>query len=292
MYELIFELPFVASTTGDTTRNEKSSARTWQRLREATRDRFGVPDFGTVSFGRGGRARIEPAFLVPFARVVKATPNGAGAFEEDLQKYGVLESAVSQPACKAGEYLFSRLQSNVRSGDVVRSLAYRVNYLLAQMASDNSDIRRLAEQQRNHWQSFSRAEGKFSRLPGRLVRVEGDEALLSVWNEKQGREELRALEASLLSDIGVSAEGDPLILYEAHYTPGVQVSTVVPAVMTTSSADQLQKDEQDLRRYETPLPDVEALEAANLALKKRSVEFASDGGDITVGDHNARNAAG
>lgn len=256
MFERITELPFVASTTGDSALSAIFSARrSRERLRETARAQLGVEPLGTVSFGRGGRMRIEPSFILPYSRVIGTAPGAAQNFSKDMQKYGLL----MHTANSLQNVVLAYLQANNASVGAETTLSASVNRLLGRLMVEDQRLCEFAEEQRERWQDFSRRESRFTRLPGRLVRMDGDDALLTVWNDEASREELREVERSQLEDVGVADEGDPLILYEAEYAPGVRVSTVVPGISPDHDADLAGED--DLRKYETPLPSREDLQA-------------------------------
>jgi uncharacterized protein YjiS (DUF1127 family) len=261
MYERITELPFLASTTS-ALESLISARRTREKVREMARRKLGIKPICTISFGRKGRTQIVMAMLLPYTRVLGTTPSAASSFGGDLEKYGVLtcfpDDCVGALVPRVKNYLASR--SNVTATNV-QSLAVIVNHALAQLIASDEAVRAFAETQRDRLRRFSRVESRFMRLPGQLVRVEGDEALVSIWNEARSREELRSLDASQVSDIGVDAEGDPLVVYEAEYIPGVRVSTVVPGIRPESDTVREAEDDSELRSYETPLPSVEELQA-------------------------------
>ncbi len=257
MYDRITELPLIASTTGDGVLAMLFGARrAREKLREAARGQLRVKEFRDLYLGRAGRTRIEPSFLLPYVRVSGTTPAAAQMFERDMQRYGVLDFATGGQAPQLESYIADFVRSHFDSVSGGTLLSVCVNRLLARLTLEDDRFWQLAERQREQWRNFSRTEQRFTRLPGRLVRVEGSDALMSVWNEAQAREELRAVDADQLADIGVSAEGDPLMLYETEYAPGVRVSTVLPAVEPPRDAALDEQEERELRRYETPLPTV------------------------------------
>jgi hypothetical protein len=263
MYDRITEVPFIASTTGDGLLSMLFGARrAREKLRENARAQLGVKRLTVLSFGRQGRTRIEPSFLLPYVRVIGTAPAAGPRFERDMQRYGLLQFATEEQDPQLISQVEKFLRSRQHTASRKATLVTRVNHLLAQLTIQNRDVCALAERQREQWRQFSRAERRFRRFPGRLVRTEGDEAVLAVLNEQTSREELRAVEASQLTEVGVNAEGDPVILYETEYAPGVRVATVIPAVVLENNTARERDDEQELRQHETPLPTLAELESA------------------------------
>ncbi len=208
-------------------------------------------------------------------------------FEHDMQRYGVLDFATGGQAPQLESYIADFIRAHFDSIGGGTCLSVRVNRLLARLMLEDDRFWQLAERQREQWRAFSRTEQRFTRLPGRLVRIEGGDGLLSVWNEENAREELRAVDAAQLADVGVSAEGDPLTLYETEYAPGVRVSTVLPAVEPQREAALDEQEERELRYYETPLPTVAELEAAELGVPEPEAD------KVAFSDrHSAQNAGG
>lgn len=261
MYERIAEVPFIASTTADSLLARLvDSARGREKLRQTARAQLGITSLGQISFGRKGRAQIEAAMLLPYTRIFGTTPLAAKAFFGDLESHGVLRAFSTHQA------LASRVMTYLKESETVDvagnvSLTALVNRALARLASTNMTIRSFAESQRNLMQAFSRSHAHFLRLPGQLVRIEGDEALVSVWNEETSRDELRSLDASQVRDIGVEAEGATLIVYEMEYVPGIRISAIVPGVLADSDPARDLQIDRELDQYETPLPTAAMLRA-------------------------------
>ena len=261
MYESISEVPFIASTTGEGGLGRLfDTRRSREKIRESARLKLGMPSLGSISFGRKGCARIEAAMLLPYTRIIGTTPSAATTFLGDLEKHGVVDAFTSKIALAPHvlDYL-RKWKEAVGSG--TGSLAASVNRALVQLTATDEEVRAFAETQRELWQDFSRSETQLLRLPGQLVRIEGDEAVVSVWNEEASRNELRSLDAAQVRDVGVESEGDALIVYETEYIAGIRVSTVVPAVMWDQDSARDAEQDRELTEYETPLPTVDMLKA-------------------------------
>ena len=257
-YAVIREVPFVASTTGRSGLLELVGRRQQERLREQVRAELHVEPLDAVSFGRAGRTRIEPTAVLACMRLSSLTPTSAKRFCRAVTERGVLGYVASNQYRPATRQLLGHVQELLSTAPVELPLAGRVNWLLARFAGEEPQLIDWAEDQHTRWACFSRDDPQFERLPGRLVRIEGDEALVSLWNASAEREELRTLAASDVLEIGVETSGDPLVIYDMTYIPGVRVSTVVPGVHSDRATAAAVEEEARLRHFETPLPSADA----------------------------------
>jgi len=266
-YAVIREVPFVASTTGSWGLLNVLGRRQQERLREQVRAQLHVMPLEAVSFGRAGRTRIEPTAVLACMRLSSLAPPSAARFCRSLAEQGVLGYMQSKQYGPATQQLLGQVQAHLSTAPTELPLAGRVNWLLARFAGEEPQLIDWAEDQQTRWARFGRDDPFFERLPGRLVRIEGDEALVSLWNDSAEREELRTLAATDLLEIGVETSGDPLVIYDMTYIPGVRISTVVPGVQSDRATAAAAEEEARLRRFETPLPSVEQLrvEAASAA---------------------------
>ena len=262
MYDSICEVPFVASTTGGSAWQAMFGRRQQERLREQVRGQLNVQPMQAVSFGRAGTTRIEPAPVVACTRLSTIAPAAsAQRFCHDLAERGVLGYIQSSAYAPATQRLRDYVQARLSSAPTDLPLAGRVNWLLCRFAEQEPQLMDWAADQQRFWECFSRDDPHFERLPGRLVRLEADEALASVWNASAKREELRSFSASEMREIGVDVSGDPFVLYDVTYVPGVRLTTVLPGVQSGRALEAAAEEEARLRRYETPLPSAEQLRA-------------------------------
>ncbi len=93
---------------------------------------------------------------------------------------------------------------------------------------------------------------EFQRLPGQLVRVEGNEAIVVL--DTGEREELRAIDAGYLRSMGIENSGDVFIQQILQWSPDTVASVYLPALDLTASEDDRSRLEEELNAAETALP--------------------------------------
>src|SRR5258706_3466272 len=236
-FQQITEVPFVASATGDGFLSGLvANRRSRERLRSHARILLGIPQLDPVSFGSRGRVSIEPLMLTLCSQLMSTAPAVAERFKHDLVKYGVLESNQENASSAMRAHVVSLLQNCLATSNEGIPLAGRVNQFLSQLTLKDESLQSFARQKRRQWCDLSREERPFTRLPGQFVRMEDGEALLAVWNESTSREELRTVDAIQLAEAGEMEEGDPLVLYEIDYIPGVRVTTVMRGIAPVGDA--------------------------------------------------------
>jgi hypothetical protein len=107
---------------------------------------------------------------------------------------------------------------------------------------------------------------ELKRIPGRLVRIEDNEALVAVTNDK-GTEELRTVDSGYLKSFGITESGSPFVLHELSWSPDSTSFVFFPALDLELAGEDLSQLEKKLKES------VQSL-AAPAAEDARKVEVA------------------
>ena len=93
---------------------------------------------------------------------------------------------------------------------------------------------------------------QMKRLPGRIVRHDGQEALVVVDTGEQ--EELRSVHSGYLKSLGLQERGAPFVLHEFSWSPDTKMSMFIPALDLEETAFASADLENELANAEEPLP--------------------------------------
>lgn len=124
------------------------------------------------------------------------------------------------------------------------------------LVREHAVVREVTEQMHHIHLTVGRLMPELERHPGRLVRMEGPEALVVV--NTGDREELRRVDASYLRDFGIESSGEPFVLQELRWSPDAVASVYLPAVDIEDEPDRREL-EKELEAAETPLPTLQPL---------------------------------
>jgi hypothetical protein len=94
---------------------------------------------------------------------------------------------------------------------------------------------------------------QMKRLPGRLVRVEGPNALVVI--NSGDREELRFVDAAYLRSFGIYEKGTPFVVHQLSWSPDSTTAIYFPALDLEAKSEKLSDLETQLKNAETPLPE-------------------------------------
>jgi hypothetical protein len=94
---------------------------------------------------------------------------------------------------------------------------------------------------------------ELKRIPGRLVRIEDDEALVTVRNDK-GTEELRTVDSAYLKSFGITESGAPFVLHELSWSPDSTSFVFFPALDLELAGQDQSELEKELKESVSSLP--------------------------------------
>ncbi len=243
------ELPLLPATALDPLLIEGGGSKhAVQKLRQELRKEFDTPDTASFhSFGRHGTTNLEPfPFLACLLTGTRWGRDRARLLARVYNDAGLDRLLHSDRFARAMHLAAQVLRAAARVTGYEVALAVET---LTGLTANNAEFRSVAEEMSDVNRKVDQHLREVRRIPGTLVRTEGDQALVVL--ETGDREELRELSAALLRATGIVDEGGRFILYEMNWSADTRSLVAFPAV----DIDVVDQDlERRLAEAETPLP--------------------------------------
>jgi len=249
------EIPFLSATTLDAALTSSGPGKAAiQKYRHQARQSL---DPGMkISVGRGGTLQLTtvPA-LAYVATATRWNKKDASKLVDFYKKAGFVQLARSKD-CKRAVHLVSQaIQTRMRSKEAKASkdsIADIIPKCWIELTTEHTVVRDLIFSMHDVFLKVDQEAEQIRRLPGRLVRSEGKNALVTI--DTGDKEELRIVDGGYLKSAGIHKNGTPFVLHEYRWSPDIMMSLFFPALdLNYDAAAELARI-KSLMDYEEPLP--------------------------------------
>jgi hypothetical protein len=244
---MILEIPIVSATALDSSLGQSSTAGV-QKARQALKQQFGPYD--AVSLGRHGTAHLTNAALLTCLTTDRRWDRVRANVLCSAYREAGLESLVASKKYQAALDLTKKSLQQAAATTKGLGVAALVARTLSNLILGNALVREVATEMTRISTRVGERLPEESRLPGRVERFEGPEALVVI--DTGEREELRRVDAHYLQSSGIVEPGDAFMLHELRWSPDATARVYVPAV--TLPAVDAAAEKAELEAAETPLP--------------------------------------
>jgi len=250
------EIPFVSATALDETLTSSGPGRSAiQKYRQEMRRTLDPGKL--ISMGRAGTVQLTsvPA-LACVATASRWNMKDAHKLADAFRKAGFNQLKKSASYSRIQTWLGEAVKARVRSADTEVSKTGMMNLIPGCWESLNGNpdvVRRVTCAMHAILTKVDEELDQMRRFPGRLVRFEGESALVTI--DTGEREELRLVDGAYLRSAGICRNDAPFVLHEYRWSPDTTMSVYFPAF-------DLDRDEAAeaeliarLDRREKPLPE-------------------------------------
>lgn len=250
----VCEVPFISATILDDVLSvSKKSAI--PKYRQTLRKILAPPQ--PISLGRKGTVYLDSMATMSCLAVA-----GRWSMDEALklagkyQKTGFSQIAVTPEYRQAQTLLEEAVKANVQQdtdmgGDHITRVIARS---WEKLAAQDDGVRRLAVSLRDMFATVTEEVLQMNRVPGRLVRFEGPDALISLDTAEQDADNLRLVPGDYLRAMGTGRNGDVFVLHEYRWSPDTTMSMYFPAVDFDYNPAELVALMARMKAHEKPLP--------------------------------------
>ena len=242
------EIPVASSTMLDVSLSEGRSRSAVQKIRQELRQSLGLGR--SLSLGRYGTVRMENVALLPCLETAgRWARTQVNRLIATYQAAGLGDLVSSGPYGEMLELTGDALREEARQANGNKAIL--VAHAIARLAVESPVVREVARAMSEINAEVDRRLPEFRRLPGRLVRVEGADALIVI--DTGEHEELTTVDAEYLFAAGISEAGEPFIRQELSWSPDTLAWVYVPAI---DLGDQIPRSQwaEELATAESPLP--------------------------------------
>jgi hypothetical protein len=224
------EIPFVSATTLDGALTSSGSGKAaLQKCRQEMRRQLG-PGM-KISVGRGGTVQLTsvPA-LACVATATRWNMHDALKLVEIYKDNGFDHLTQSDEYQQAMSLVGEAIKARMRTGDA-NALKASVMDIIPEcweaLATEHEVVRSVSESMHDILLKVDRQAEEMTRWAGRLVRFEGENALVTI--EAGEREQLRTVNSAYLKAAGIHRNGAPFVLHEYRWSPDATMSIFFPA---------------------------------------------------------------
>lgn len=250
------EIPIVSATTLDQTLTASGSGRAAiQKYRQQMRRNL---DPGMrISVGRAGTLQlISVAALACVATATRWNMKNARKLAGIYKKAGFGHLTRSKHYKSAmgmvGQAVRARVQ-NPETKAAKTALMEIIPGCWEELTCEQEVVRSVTRSMHDIFVKVDREVGEMRRFPGRLVRFEGENALITIDNGE--REELRSVDGAYLKSAGICRNGAPFVLHEYRWSPDTTMSVYFPALDLDSDPATEAELAARLKGHEKPLPE-------------------------------------
>jgi len=243
----LLEVPFTSATMLDS--SFKVGVPALRKYRQALRKSM---DPGIqFSLGRAGTVQLNTvAALDCVATAGRWNAGDAGQLENVYKSAGLTKLVQSKRYGIALDHAREALQGEIRSRT---NLMGQIAQCVMALAVSDPVVRGVAETMGVIMRKVDAQLQQMKRLPGRIVRYDGPEALIVV--DTGEREELRSVDAGYLKTLGLQDRGAPFVLHEFKWSPDTTMSVFFPAVDLDAAEGSETALEKRLKAAERTLPE-------------------------------------
>lgn len=249
----IYEFPVMSATALDDTLRSRGKFA----LAKYRQDLGKVLDQGTqFSVGRGGTIRLASiAALDCLATAGRWDLSDARRLAEKYKAAGLDRLLQSRKYSETLKKLRELLKERTRATGVLKRKPVQalVAECLTDLTSRVAEVREVTIAMGEISAEVDMQVKELKRIPGRLVRIEGNEALVTVKNDK-GTEELRTVDSTYLKSFGITESGSPFVLHELSWSPDSTSFVFFPALDLELAEEDLSQLEKKLRESVHSLP--------------------------------------
>jgi len=250
------EIPFVSATTLDAALTSSGSGRAaLQKYRQQMREQL---DPGIrISVGRGGTVQLTS--VPALACVATATRwNMDDALKlvkiykingfDDLSKSDDYKEAM----CLVGEAVKARVRdkNHANSGASIMDI---IPECWEELTTEHKAVRSVTKSMHDIFLKVDRQSVEMTRWAGRLVRFEGENALVVIGTGDH--EQLRMVSSEYLKAAGIHRNGATFVLHEYRWSPDTTMSLFFPAFDMKHNAKAEAALMKKLNDYAKPLPE-------------------------------------
>jgi hypothetical protein len=227
-----------------------------QKFRQHFRATFGIDArAGEFSVGRYGKIQLDTVAMLPcLASAVRWNKSIADRLCTAYRIAGLGDILHSEGYTRTVSLVVDAVQEAVRiSGPRVEmNLATLVADTVSQLAITEPTVRRITEELDSITAKVDSGLPELTRFPGEIVRIEGRTGLIAV--DTGDHRELRSVDSSPLTTLGIRQNGDPFYLLELRWSPETVNSVYIPAVPASEDRFVSRELEQKLRESEEAVP--------------------------------------
>ena len=250
------EIPFLSATTLDDALTSSGSGKAaLQKYRQEMRRKL---DPGMkISVGRGGTVQLTsvPA-LACIATATRWTMHDALKLVGIYKRAGFVDLTKSKDYKRAmslvGEAVKAKMRSNER--DVAKTAVMEIiPECWEELTTEYEVVRSVTECMHDILLRVDQEAEQMKRWAGRLVRFEGENALVSI--ETGDREQLRSVDSGYLKAAGIHRNGAPFVLHEYRWSQDSTMTIFFPAFDLNYDAKAEAALLERLNSYARPLPE-------------------------------------
>jgi hypothetical protein len=250
------EIPFISATAFDEALTSSGPGRSaMQKYRQEMRRTL---DKGKlISMGRAGTVQLTsvPA-LACLATATRWNMKDARKLADVYKKAGFSKLTKSKEFNRTLTLASEAIQALVRKPGADTSKAGLTEMIPGcweSLTVQQDAVRKLTGMMSAIFDKVDGALAEMKRYPGRLVRFEGENALISVKNSDQ--RELRLVNSAYLRAAGISRNGMPLMVHEYHWSPDTTMTVYFPAIDLDHDPVAEVELMAHLKSLEQPLPE-------------------------------------
>jgi hypothetical protein len=193
-----------------------------------------------ISVGRGGTLQLATVPAVAYvATAARWHKNDALKLVNLYKKAGFVHLVRSKDYKKATNLMTQAIQDTVRTGkgkSSQTSVAHIIPKCWAELTEEHEVVREVTQSMLQIFFKVDQEAEQIRRLPGRVVRFEGGNALVTI--NSGDKEELRLVDSSYLKSAGIQDDGTLFVLHEYKWSPDSTMSLFFPAVDLSYDAEE------------------------------------------------------
>jgi hypothetical protein len=250
------EIPFLSATTLDDALTSSGSGKAaLQKYRQEMRRKL---DPGMrISVGRGGTLQLTsvPA-LACIATATRWNMHDALKLVEIYKKAGFAHLTRSKDYKSVMNLISEAIKAKVKSNEAKAAKTTLMEIIPGcwdELTTGYKVVRSLTECMHDIFVKVDQEAEQMKRWAGRLVRFEGENALVTV--ETGEREQLRTVDSAYLKSAGIQRNGAPFVLHEYRWSPDTTMSLFFPAFDLNYDAKAEAALLERLNNYARPLPE-------------------------------------
>jgi hypothetical protein len=274
------EIPFVSATSLDEALTSSGPGRSAiQKYRQEMRKSL---DPGLlISMGRAGTVQLTsvPA-MACVATATRWNTKDARKLASVYRKAGFVHLTRSKDYKNAMDLVSQAVKARVQAreaGSAKAAVMELIPGCWEALTSKQEVVRRVTRSMHDIFIKVDEEVEQMKRFPGRLVRFEGESALVTINTGE--REELRQVDSGYLKAAGICRNDAPFVLHEYRWSPDTTMSVYFPAfdLEYDEAAEAELMDRLD--RRERPLPEPPS---GLVSLDETPADEAADGMVTTV----------
>jgi hypothetical protein len=250
------EIPFLSATALDATLTSSGSGKAaLQKYRQEMRRRL---DPGMrISVGKAGTLQLTsvPA-LACVATATRWNMHDALKLVEIYKKAGFAQLTKTKDYKYVMGLVGEAVKARVRSSEAKpegTAVMEVIPGCWEELTTEHKEVRSLTECMHDIFVKVDQETQQMKRWAGRLVRFEGENALVTV--ETGERERLRTVDSAYLKAAGIGRNGAPFVLHEYRWSSDTTLSIFFPAFDLNYDAKAEAALLERLNNYARPLPE-------------------------------------